>query len=57
MGLWKIDAVSREEWERRMLRRYRIRQWAVLAVEIALIVGACFLFEWLIREIQPLNRT
>ena len=53
MGLWKIDAVSREEWERRMLRRYRIRQWAVLAVEIALIVGACFLFEWLIREIQP----
>ena len=53
MPMWKIDNISREEWERRMLRRYRVRQWAVLAVEIALIVGAYFLFEWLIREIQP----
>ena len=53
MPMWKVDAVSRDEWERRMMRRYRIRQWVVLIVEIALIVGVCFLFEWLIREIQP----
>ena len=39
MGLWKIDNVSSEEWQRRQMRRYNIKAWALTILEIALIIG------------------
>ena len=39
MGIWKIDNVSSEEWQRRQMRRYNIKQWSLVILEIALIIG------------------
>lgn len=53
MGLWKIDNVSRDEWQRRMMRRHHIHQWLVLIGQIALMAGAVLLIIWLCREVHP----
>ena len=47
MGLWKVDNVSSEEWERRMLRRHDIKQWTITIIEIAGMVGAVIGIAWL----------
>lgn len=57
MGIWKIDNVSSEEWERREMRRHNIRQWTITIVEIALligfIVGMFYLYDWAAGQILP----
>ena len=53
MGLWKIDTVSRDEWERRMMRRHNIRQWLITIGQILLIAGAVMVIIWLCREVHP----
>ena len=51
MGLYKIDNVSREEWERRRMRRQEIWKWAILLLEIGALAGVIVLmvlaWEWL----------
>ena len=46
MGLYKIDNVSREERERREMRRHSIRQWTITILEIGVIVGLVWLLVW-----------
>lgn len=53
MGLWKIDNVNREEWERREMRRHNIRQWVITLVQLALIAGAVLVIVWLCQEAHP----
>ena len=51
MGLYKIDNVSSEEWQRRQLRRHDIKMWAITIVEILGLAGAIVLliyaWKWL----------
>ena len=47
MGIWKVDNVSREEWERRMMRRNNIRSWVITLVEIAAMAGVIWMVIWL----------
>ena len=49
MGLWKIDNVSSEEWQRREMRRHDIKMWLITILEICAMVGAVLLLMWLIR--------
>ena len=49
MGLWKVDNVSSEEWERRMLRRHDIKQWTITILQIAGMVGSVLLLIWLMN--------
>ena len=49
MGIWKIDNVSSEEWERRMMRRHDIRQWVITILQMAGMVGAVMFVIWLVR--------
>lgn len=57
MGLWKVDNVSSEEWERRMMRRHEIRQWTITVIEIIMlagfVVGMWYLFDWACGQIRP----
>jgi len=57
MGLWKVDNVSSEEWQRRMMRRHDIRQWTITVIEIlllaGLVVGVWYLFMWASEQIHP----
>ena len=51
MGIWKIDNVSSEEWERREMRRHNIRQWLITLAELAAmagtVIGVIYLARWL----------
>jgi len=47
MGLYKIDNVSKEEKERREMRRNDIRSWLVTLAEIAVMAGVVWLVIWL----------
>lgn len=47
MGIWKVDNVSSKEWEKRMRRRHEAKQWMILLVEIALMVGAVLFVMWI----------
>lgn len=49
MGIWKIDNVSSEEWERRQLRRHDIISWLRTLAEIAAMIGVVLLLMWMIR--------
>ena len=49
MGIWKIDNVSSEEWERREMRRHNIRQWLVTLAELACMAGAVIGLIYLVR--------
>ena len=57
MGLWKVDNVSSEEWERRMMRRHSIKQWTLTIIEILLLVGLVigmyYLVMWASDQIRP----
>ena len=53
MGLWKIDNVSREEWQRRMMRRHHIHQWLILIGQLILIAGVLLMVIWLSKEVHP----
>lgn len=53
MGLWKVDTVSRDEWERRMMRRHNIRQWLITIGQLLLMAVAVILIIWLCREVRP----
>ena len=39
MGLYKIDNVSREEWQRRRMKHHERIRWAITIAEILLIAG------------------
>ena len=47
MGLYKIDNVSSEEWDRRMMRRHNIQRWVITILEIAAMAGAIWLMVWM----------
>ena len=47
MGIWKVDNVSKEEWERRMMRRHSIKQWALTILELAAMAGIIWMVIWL----------
>ena len=47
MGLYKIDNVSSEEWERRQWRRHELRSWGITVLEIAAMAGMVWLVIWL----------
>ena len=47
MGLYKIDNVSSEEWDRRMMRRHSRIRWMITMAEIAALAGAIWLLIWL----------
>lgn len=57
MGLWKIDNVSKEEWERRELRRHDIQRILITIGQIALMVGAVvvtiLVVCWAMDQIHP----
>ena len=57
MGLWKVDNVSSEGWERRMMRRHSIKQWTLTIIEILLLVGLVigmyYLVMWASDQIHP----
>ena len=53
MGLWKVDTVSRDEWERRIMRRHDLRQWLITIGQLMLMAGAVLLIIWLCREVRP----
>lgn len=53
MGLWKIDNVSSEEWERREIRRNSIHKWLILIGQLILIAGAVAVIVWLCQEVHP----
>lgn len=53
MGMYKIDNVSSEEWQRRMLRRYNIRQWILLGVMILAVAGMACLMVWALGVMKP----
>lgn len=53
MGLWKIDNVSKEEWERRMMRRHSIKRWLITIGEILLIAATIWWIVWVLKEIRP----
>ena len=57
MGLWKIDDVSKEEWERRELRRHDIQRILITIGQIALMVGAVvvtiLVVRWAMNEVHP----
>lgn len=38
------------EWERREMRRYSLKQWAITLVEIALIVAVVYGMIWIVGE-------
>lgn len=48
MGLWKIDNVSREEWERRELRRHDIQRILITIGQIALMTGVLMATIWVV---------
>ena len=47
MGLYKIDNVSSEEWDRRMMRRHSRIRWMITLAEIAALAGAIWMVIWL----------
>ena len=57
MGLWKVDNVSSEEWERRMMRRHDIKQWTLTIIELllmaGLVIGVYYLFMWASSQMRP----
>ena len=53
VGLYKIDNVSSEEWQRRMMRRHHIRQWIILIGELILMTGVVLALIWIAGEIKP----
>ena len=46
MGLYKIDDVSREERERREMRRHSIKMWAITLLEIGALAAVIALLIW-----------
>ena len=48
MGLWKIDNVSKEERERRELRRHDIQRILITLGQIALMTGAVMVTIWVV---------
>ena len=53
MGLWKVDNVSSEEWQRRMMRRHNLWRWFVTILELALMAGVVLAFVWIANQIRP----
>ena len=53
MGLYKIDNVSSEEWDRRMMRRHNIWRWFVTLLEIGFMVGVVLAFIWIANQLHP----
>ena len=57
MGLYKIDNVTKEERERRELRRHDIQRILITIGQIALMVGAVvvtiLVVRWAMDQIHP----
>jgi len=53
MGLWKVDNVSSEEWERRMMRRHSIQRWLITLGQIALMVVTIGWIVYLLGAVGP----
>ena len=53
MGLSKIDNVSKEEWERRMMRRHSIQRWIITLLEILFMVGVVLALIWIANQMHP----
>ena len=53
MGLYKIDNVSKEEWERRMMRRHSIQRWIITLLEILFMVGVVLALIWIANQMHP----
>lgn len=53
MGLWKVDNVNRDSWERREMRRHNLRQWLITIGQLLLMAGAVLLIIWLCQEVRP----
>ena len=55
MGLWKVDNVSSEEWQRRMMRRHNMWRWFVTIMELALMAGMVLAFTKIYKQLLQLN--
>lgn len=53
MGLWKIDNVSRTEWERRARRQHEIHMWLLLVGQLILIGVVIAMIIWICGEFHP----
>ena len=53
MGLYKIDNVSKEEWERRMMRKHSIQRWIITLLEIFFMVGVVLALIWIANQMHP----